>query len=89
MKFRSNKPLRDLGIYTLRDKTLILFKRSEELSFLFTPDRWYRYGPVDYRVSHGRIFCHGEVTGWSDEDLLDTGLTAKSPSLSILLHERK
>lgn len=82
---RSNKPLRDLGIYTLRDKTLILLKRSEELSFLFTPEVWQRHGPVDYRVSHGHIYCHGEPTGLTDEDLLDTGQTAKPPSLSVRL----
>ena len=85
---RSNKPLRDLGIYTLRDKTLILLKRSEELSFLFTPDRWQRHGPVDYRVSHGQIYRRGELTSLTDEDLLDTGMTAKQPSLLVSLDER-
>lgn len=89
MKYRSNKPLRNLGIYKLRDKTLILVKRSEMLSFLFTPYRWHLHGPVDYRVSHGHIYSHGQPTGLSDEDLLDTGLTAKPPSLSTLLDHRK
>ena len=89
MKLRSNKPLRDLGIYQLRETTLVLFKRTEELSFLFTPDRWYRHGPVDYRVSHGKIYCHGEPTMLTDDDLFDTGLTAKPPSLSALLDDRK
>ena len=79
MKFRSNKPLRDLGIYKLRDKTLILLKRSDVLSFLFTPDGWGRHGPVDYRVSHGQIYCHGELTIMTDEDLVDTGMTANPP----------
>jgi len=88
MKFRSNKPLRDLGIYKLRDKTLILLKRSEELSFLFTPDRWQRHGPVDFRVSHGNIYHHGAFTGLTDEELLDTGMTAKPPSLTVLLDNK-
>ena len=85
MECRANKPLRDLGIYKLRDKTLILVKRSEVLSFLFTPDGWQRHGPVEYRVSHGHIYSHGQPTTFSDEDLLDTGLTANPPSLSTLL----
>ena len=79
MKFRPNKPLRNLGIYQLRDKTLFLLKRSEELSFLFSPENWKRHGPVDYRVSHGNVYRHGESTVWTDEDLLDTGMTAKPP----------
>jgi hypothetical protein len=89
MKLRLNKPLRNLGVYKLRDKTLILFKRSEVLSFLFTPDRWHRHGPVDYRVSHGNIYRRGEITGLTDEDLLDTGMTARQPSLSILMGDKK
>jgi hypothetical protein len=89
MKLRPNKPLRDLGIYKLRDKTLILLKRSNELSFLFTHEKWHRHGPVDYRVSHGRIYCHGELTLLTDEDLFDTGMTAKPPGLSTLLHDTK
>jgi len=89
MKFRSNKPLRDLGIYMLRDKTLILSKRSEELSFLFTPERWHRHGPVDYRVSHGNLYHHGTFTGLTDEELVDTGRTAKPPSLAVLLAAKK
>jgi hypothetical protein len=88
MTLRSNKPVRDLGIYKLRDKTLILLKRSEELSFLFTPDSWHRRGPVDYRLSHGQIYCHGELTGLTDEDLLDTGMTAQPPSLSVVLDRK-
>jgi hypothetical protein len=89
MKHRTNKPLRDLGIYKLRDKTLILLKRSEVLSFLFTPERWHRHGPVDFRVSHGQIYRHGELTMLTDEDLFDTGMTAKPPSLSVLLDDKK
>ena len=85
MKLRSNKPLRNLGIYTLRDKTLILFKRSEVLSFLFTEESWNLRGPVDYRVSHGGIYRHGMFTGCTDEELLDTGLTAKSPNPTAVL----
>jgi len=79
MALRSNKPLRNLGVYTLRDKTLILSKRSEELSFLFSAHNWNLHGPVDYRVSHGKIFRRGQSTGCTDEDLVDTGITAKSP----------
>lgn len=74
-----NKPLRNLGIYTLHDKTLILLKRTEVLSFLFTPENWEFHGPVEYRVSHGQIYSHGELMAMSDEDLLDTGLTASPP----------
>jgi hypothetical protein len=48
-----NKPLRNLGIYTLHDERLILVKRSEEVAFLFTEQTWFFYGPVDYRVSQG------------------------------------
>ncbi|HEX6718839.1 MAG TPA: hypothetical protein VF088_17160 [Pyrinomonadaceae bacterium] len=80
MKFRANKPLRDLGVYTLSNKMLVLLKRSDELSFLFTPERWQFHGPVDYRVSHGGIYCRGELTTFTDEDLIDTGITAKPPS---------
>lgn len=79
MKLRENKPLRSLGIYRLRDETLILVKRSEELSFLFSPQNWKLHGPVDYRVSHGNIYCLGQSTGLTDEDLVDTGQTAKPP----------
>ena len=82
---RANKPLRDLGIYKLGDKTLILVKRSEELSFLFTPQMWDLHGPVDYRVSHGQIYSRGAPTGMTDEDLLDTGMTAKPATLSNLM----
>ena len=84
MKFRPNKPLRDLGVYKLQDKTLILLKRSEVLAFLFTPERWYFHGPVEYRVSHGDIYCRGEFTLLTDADLLDTGLTANPPALLTL-----
>ena len=83
MEFRPNKPLRNLGIYKLRDKTLILMKRSDELSFLFAPETWKFHGPVDFRVSHGDIYQHGNLTQWTDADLLDTGLTADPPDLSF------
>lgn len=79
MKLHSNKPLRNLGIYKLRDKTLILWKQSEELSFLFTLRDWPLHGPVSYRVSHGAIYSHGRKTEWIDEDLVDTGATANLP----------
>ena len=85
MKFRANKPLRNLGMYTLRDKTFILLKRSEHLSFLFTPEKWNLHGAVDYRVSHGSLYHHGERTMFTDEDLIDTGMTAIPPRLSSLL----
>lgn len=84
MKAQSNKPLRNYGIYQLNDKRLILLKRSEVLSFLFTPEGWNLHGPVDYRVSHGEIYCHGELTAWTDQDLLDTGMTAKPPNPLML-----
>jgi hypothetical protein len=89
MKSRQNKPLRSLGIYKLRDKSLILVKRSEELSFLFSPQNWNLHGPVDYRVSHGNIYCRGQSTGLTDEDLVDTGKTANPTTLSILLNDKK
>lgn len=83
MKLRSNRPLRSLGIYKLRDKTVILLKRSEDLSFLYSQKNWDFRGPVDYRVSHGAIYYHGNITGLTDEDLVDTGMNAKPPSLWI------
>lgn len=86
MKLRENKPLRNLGIYKLRDKTLVLLKRSEVLAFLFSPEGWQLHGPVDYRVSHGNIYCRGKLTKLTDEDLFDTGQTAHRPSLSSLLN---
>ena len=89
MKSRQNRPLRNLGIYLLGDKTLILVKRSEKLSFLFTEENWNFRGPVDFRVSHGNIYNHGEATPWTDEDLVDTGMKASSPSLTSLLHAEK
>ena len=89
MKWRQNKPLRHLGIYILGDKTLILVKRSEELSFLFNEENWNLRGPVDFRVSHGGIYNHGANTQWTDEDLLDTGMTASLPSLTTLLGVKK
>ena len=89
MKLRQNKPLRSLGIYKLRDKSLILLKRSEELSFLFSPQNWNLHGPVDYRVSHGNIYCRDQSTGLTDEDLVDTGKTANPTTLSILLNDKK
>ncbi len=89
MKLRPNKPLRSLGVYTLRDKTLILLKRSEELSFLFSPEHWAFRGPVDYRVSHGGIYRRGQATGLTDEDLVDTGKSANAPATSILINGGK
>jgi hypothetical protein len=89
MKLRQNKPLRNLGIYTLRDKTLILLKRSDVLSFLFTEQNWKLHGPVEYRVSHGGIYASGRSTGLTDEDLRDTGMTADAPKLSALIGGRK
>ena len=79
MTLRSNKPLRNLGVYILGDLELILLKRSEVMSFLFSRENWDLRGPVSYRVSHGMIFQHGQSTEWTDEDLLDTGTTAKPP----------
>ena len=89
MEVRQNKSLRSLGVYTLRDKTLILLKRSEVLSFLFSPDNWNYHGPVDYRISHGGIFYRGQRTGLTDEDLVDTGTSVKPPSRSLLVHGKK
>jgi hypothetical protein len=89
MKLRQNKPLRNLEIYKLRDKTFVLVKRSEELAFLFSSQNWKLHGPVDYRVSHGDIYCRGRSTGLTDEDLVDTGQTANSPTRSILLNGKK
>ena len=89
MQYRRNKPLRNLGIYKLLDRTLILFKRSEALSFLFSFEGWNRHGPVEYRVSHGQIYQHGNRTPYTDEDLFDTGQTANPPSLSILVDNTK
>jgi len=89
MKSPQNKSLRHLGIYLLRDKTLVLHKRSESLSFLFSEENWIYRGPVDYRVSHGNIYFHGELTTLTDEDLVDTGLTANAPGLSSLIDGRK
>ena len=89
MALRSNKALRNLGIYTLRGETLILLKRSEELSFLFSEANWRWHGSVNYRVSHGRIYCRGVSTGLTDDDLVDTGKTANAPSRSILINGAK
>ena len=89
MEYRQNKPLRNLGIYKLRDKTLIALKRSEELAFLFSEGNWNLHGPVDYRVSHGCIYRRGTSTGLSDEDLVDTGETAKTPALSVFVRGKK
>ena len=89
MKLRPNKPLRNYGIYLLGEKTFVLFKRSDDLSFLFSKESWNFHGPVDYRVSHGGIYHHGSKTGCTDEDLQDTGMTAKPPSLSALLDTGK
>ena len=89
MQLRQNKPIRNLGIYKLRDKTLIALKRSEELAFLFSEKNWNLHGPVDYRVSHGGIYCRGLSTGLTDEDLMDTGMTVNAPARSILLKGKK
>ena len=77
MTLRSNRPLRHLGIYLLQGKKLVLLKRSEDLSFLFSERNWSFRGPVEYRVSHGGVYHHGELTIWTDEDLVDTGITAR------------
>src|SRR4051812_2523860 len=71
MELRINRPLRDLGIYVFRDETLILVWQSDEISFLFSNHNWAFYGPVNYRVSHRGIYCHGQRTVWTDEDLSD------------------
>lgn len=88
MRFRQNKPLRTLGIYQLREKTLVLLKRTEELSFLFTQEHWNFRGPVDFRVSHGKIYRRGRMTAMSDEDLVDTGMTASQPNFSARLRNQ-
>lgn len=88
MRFRQNKPLRTRGIYQLGKKTLILLKRTEELSFLFTQEHWDFRGPVDFRVSYGKIYSRGRMTSMSDEDLVDTGLTASPPNLSARLRNQ-
>lgn len=80
MALRPNKFLRNFGVYKLFDEKLILLKRTEELSFLFNEKSWNLRGPVDYRVSHGDIYRRGELTGWTDDDLLDTGMTANPPN---------
>jgi hypothetical protein len=85
MQLRQNKPFRNLGVYTLRDKTLVLLKRTEALSFLFSFHNWQLHGPVEYRVSHGHIYSRGEPTHLTDEDLQDTGLTANPPRLYVLV----
>lgn len=85
MELRRNKPLRSLGVYKLRDKTVIALKRSEVLTFLFSEENWSRYGPVDYRVSHGSIYRRGLFIGLTDDDLIDTGKSANAPTRSILL----
>lgn len=88
MELRNNKSLRDLGIYELRGKLLILSKRSEVLSFLFYEETWLLHGAVDYRVSHGRIYQHGELTPLTDDDLVDTGMTAKPATVSTAASEK-
>ena len=89
MALPPNKPLRNLGIYKLRDRTLIALKRSEELTFLFSEKNWTRHGPVEYRVSHGSIYRRGWSTGLRDADLVDTGRTANEPQPSILITTKK
>ena len=89
MPFSVNKPFRNLGIYKLHDQTLILLKRSEELSFLFTLQNWHYHGPVEYRVSHGKIYRRGQPMGLNDEVLEDTGMTANAPSLSTFSYGEK
>jgi len=89
MTLRKNKALRSLGIYKLRGETLILLKRSEELSFLFNEASWQWYGAVSYRVSHGRIYRRGQSTGLTDEDLIDTGDTWNARTRSILMNGEK
>jgi hypothetical protein len=89
MTLRNNKPLRSLGIYRLGVETLVLLKRSEEVSFLFSEANWRWHGPVSYRVSHGHIYRRGEPTGLTDEDLVDTGKTANAPARSILTDRPK
>ena len=83
MHFRENKPFRNLGVYTLQEQKLILLKRTEVLSFLFSLQNWQLHGPVEYRVSHGYIYCRGELTTLTDEDLQDTGRTADPSRLYV------
>lgn len=59
--------------------------RQNSFRFFFSEQNWNFHGPVEYRVSHGDIYYHGGRTTWTDEDLLDTGMTAKPPSLSVLV----
>ena len=56
---------------------------AEELSFLFSEANWRWHGRVNYRVSHGDIYCQGESTGLTDEDLIDTGDTWDAWTRSI------
>ena len=81
--FTPTRVLREGGIYTLSDLELIAKKGTDGLYFLFTWKNWHRLGPVDYRLSHGRIFQRGQMTGWTGADLVDTGRTAGPPMFSL------
>lgn len=64
---------------------MILLKRSEDLSFLFSPHNWLTHGPVDFRVSHGKIYARGQSTGMTDDDLEDTGMSASRETLATIV----
>jgi hypothetical protein len=73
--------LRERGVYTLEGLELIAVKRTDEIYFLFTRENWNYRGPVDYRLSHGRIYHRGTLTRWAAADLVDTGRTSPPPRL--------
>ena len=73
------RQLRERGIYTLAGVELVAVKRTEEIFFLFTETSWNLHGPVSYRLSHGHIYERGELTGWDERDLVDTGRTSRPP----------
>lgn len=74
------RQLRERGVYLLNGIEFVAVKRTTEIFFLFSRENWELRGPVDYRLSHGKIFKHGELTTWGPDDLFDTGQTADSPA---------
>ena len=79
--------LKNLGIYALPDgKEYVADVLAGDGYNLYPRRSWETVGRVEYSVgADGRLVRRGKPTPWSVEQLKDTGLRAKYPSLRRLL----
>ncbi len=79
--------LRNLGIYALPDGREMIAEVEPGRGYsLYPPHIWNHFRFTEYRVNaDGRLLVKGKPTGWSVEQLRDTGRAANYPRSSRLL----